>query len=272
VGRCPHIRQASFALLTVHRPLAILPKGNAMHLLTCSARRLAAGLTSRRRPSHRSALRHLIPLAGVAGLMILVSACASGSPHHANATRAQPRHITAAVAARSSAPATAASPPAPTTGSAVTTDSAGTTSSTAAGTPGAAIPPAGRAHPVTAYVVNGTSGTVTPIQTATNTAGQAIDVQKYPYAIAITPNGKTAYVTNTLLNTVAPVSTATGTVGKPISAGPAQVIAITPNGKTAYVANTGSGTVTPIFTATNTAGRPIPVGSFPWDIAITPNG
>src|ERR1035438_1364711 len=50
---------------------------------------------------------------------------------------------------------------------------------------------------VIAYVVNQASGTVTPIRTATNTAGKAINVKQFPYAIAITPNGKTAYVTNT---------------------------------------------------------------------------
>jgi hypothetical protein len=107
-----------------------------MHLFACSACRLARSLTSGRRQSHRSALRHLIPLAGAAGLMILVSACASGSPHPANATGAQPQHTTKAAAAASPrAAATAASPPAPTaspptTSSPGTTGSTGTTSST----------------------------------------------------------------------------------------------------------------------------------------------
>jgi YVTN family beta-propeller protein len=40
----------------------------------------------------------------------------------------------------------------------------------------------------------------------------------------------------------------------------------------AYVANSGSDTVTPIELATNTAGTPIPVGTFPDEVAITPNG
>ena len=57
---------------------------------------------------------------------------------------------------------------------------------------GAAVVPASAArpaHPVTAYVVNFNtgSGTVTPIRTATNTAGKAIAVGKHPLAIAITP-------------------------------------------------------------------------------------
>ena len=56
------------------------------------------------------------------------------------------------------------------------------------------------AHPVTAYVVNmgmcDGGHTVTPIDTATNTALRAINVGKGPDAIAVTPNGKTAYVVN----------------------------------------------------------------------------
>jgi len=139
-----------------------------------------------------------------------------------------------------------------------------------AGTAGAAASPACRTHPVIAYVVNQMSGTVTPIRTATNTAGKAINVQKYPYAIAITPNGKTAYVASTLLGTVTPIRTATGNVGKPIKVGQGpEVIAITPNGRTAYVVSEASGTVTPIFTVTNTAGKPIKI---PYSSSYSPSG
>lgn len=40
---------------------------------------------------------------------------------------------------------------------------------------------------VTAYVVNSGSDTVTPISTATNTAGKAIKAGSEPWVIAITP-------------------------------------------------------------------------------------
>ena len=57
-----------------------------------------------------------------------------------------------------------------------------------------AITPDGK----TAYVVDGADhpgwGTVTPIATATNTAGKPIRVGAVPQAIAMTPDGKTAYV------------------------------------------------------------------------------
>jgi YVTN family beta-propeller protein len=130
------------------------------------------------------------------------------------------------------------------------------------------------ASPVTAYVVNDGSGTVTPIATATDTAGPPITVGTFPRAIAITPDGKTAYVVNDgLSGTVTPIATATGTAGPPITVGRnPYAIAITPDGRTAYVANLESGTVTPIATATGTAGPPITVGTNPIAIAITPDG
>jgi YVTN family beta-propeller protein len=140
-----------------------------------------------------------------------------------------------------------------------------------AGTAGAAASPACRTHPVIAYVVNQMSGTVTPIRTVANTAGKAINVGKYPYAVAITPNGKTAYVVNTFLNTVTPIRTATGTAGKPVPVGSEPwAVAITPDGRTAYVVSNGSDTVTPISILTGRAGKPISVGSAPISIAITP--
>jgi YVTN family beta-propeller protein len=111
---------------------------------------------------------------------------------------------------------------------------------------------------------------VTPISTATNTAGPPIPVGRFPDAIAITPNGKPAYVANgDGTGTVTPITTATNTAGPPITVGnDPRAIAITPNGKTAYVANQGSDTVTPISTVTNTAAPPIAVGNGPYAIAI----
>jgi YVTN family beta-propeller protein len=137
-----------------------------------------------------------------------------------------------------------------------------------AGSPGSA---AGPGSPVTAYVANFDSGTVTPIATATNTAGSPITTGNQPFDVVITPDGKTAYVANQGSGTVTPIETATNTAGSPITTGSEPgAIAITPNGKTAYVGNYASATVTPIATATNTAGPPIPVGTEPLAIAITP--
>ena len=49
--------------------------------------------------------------------------------------------------------------------------------------------------------------TVTPIDTATGTAGSPITVGSNPIAVAITPDGSTAYVANLTGNTVTPIDT-----------------------------------------------------------------
>ena len=79
--------------------------------------------------------------------------------------------------------------------------------------------PAGPATPVTAYVANSGSNTLTPIATATNTAGPPIPAGSVPENIAITPDGRTAYVANVLSGTVTPIATATNTAGPPIPVG-----------------------------------------------------
>ncbi|MFI5287671.1 MAG: PKD domain-containing protein [Candidatus Dormibacteria bacterium] len=122
-------------------------------------------------------------------------------------------------------------------------------------------------------MANQNSNSVTPIDTATNTAGTAIAVGTSPGPIAITPDGKTAYVVEYQSNSVLPITLATNTPGTPIAVGtfPAG-IAIAPDGKMAYVTNEMSNTVTPVNIATNTVGRAIPVAGGPYGIAITPDG
>jgi YVTN family beta-propeller protein len=137
-----------------------------------------------------------------------------------------------------------------------------------------------------AWVVNqsvrtAAKGSVTPIDTATNTVIKNIPVSRNTTAVAITPDGKTAYVALNALRpggrgAVIPVSTSTYRAGRPIKVAsilPATML-ITPNGKTLYAGDWDSGTVIPIRTATNTAGRPIKTGANPFAIAmaITPDG
>ena len=82
---------------------------------------------------------------------------------------------------------------------------------------------------MTAYVANQDSGTVTPIRTAANTALPAITVGIWPFAIAVTPDGRAAYVASDLSGTVTPIRTATNTALKPIKVGRwPDAIAITP--------------------------------------------
>jgi YVTN family beta-propeller protein len=84
-----------------------------------------------------------------------------------------------------------------------------------AATAGAPASGARPACPVTAYVVNTGSDTVTPINIATGKAGKAIKVGSAPDAIVVTPDGKTAYVANSGSDTVTPINAATGKAGRP---------------------------------------------------------
>jgi len=80
-----------------------------------------------------------------------------------------------------------------------------------------AITPDGK----TAYLANGASSTVTPINLATNTPGKPINLGGKPGAdaIAISPDGTTAYVANQPSSTVTPIDLAAGTPEKPIKIG-----------------------------------------------------
>jgi len=132
---------------------------------------------------------------------------------------------------------------------------------------------------------------VTPISTATNTAGPqiALGPTAAPFwmgggqAMAITPDGTMLYVAynragGTQVSYVVPINTATNTALPRIDTGRTLAsVAITPDGKTAYVTRIRTrnglyipGKVIPIDTATNTAGTSILVDVLPTVIAITP--
>ncbi len=128
------------------------------------------------------------------------------------------------------------------------------------------------------YVANSGDGTVTVIDTVTNTVvGSPITVGDTPTSIAITPDYKTAYVTNRGSNSVTPITLATNISGEAISIGVGtfspQVIAITPDGTTAYVANRDDDSVVRINLVTNMLiDNPITVAPDSFGIAITPDG
>lgn len=121
---------------------------------------------------------------------------------------------------------------------------------------------------VTAYVANKGSNSITPIDVATNTAGEAIAVPGPPIQMEIAPDGTFAYVaiagSEPQMDEVVPIdlTTSPATVGAAIKLTPqAQPhwIAFTPDGTTAYVVGNGNSTLTPITVATGTAGTPIQV-------------
>jgi YVTN family beta-propeller protein len=150
------------------------------------------------------------------------------------------------------------------------------------------------------YVINyvdgnpGT-GTVSVIQTSSNTVVATISGFSGPFSIAITPDGTRAYVTNFGSNNFAPIGTTvtaidlkTNTVIATITLGTQPAgLAITPDGRYVYVSNyntlykgpgftdltAGQGTVSIIETATNTVIPPtIVVGKSPAAVAIASNG
>lgn len=130
------------------------------------------------------------------------------------------------------------------------------------------------------YVTNVIDGTVSVINTATNTVeGQPIHVGKEPRGIAINPNGAAAYVTNFRDDTVSVINTATNSVTTTIALqqakekkGP-QGIAIAPkDGTKVYVVNGFDNSVSVIDTNTNSVLRTIRVGKEPQEIALTSDG
>jgi YVTN family beta-propeller protein len=123
----------------------------------------------------------------------------------------------------------------------------------------------------TAYVADGASSYVTPIDTATNTAGPPIKVGKWPEGddgVVITPDGRTVYAVNEASGTVTPINTATNRAGPSIRVG-AEPWQLAFAGNQAWVlclgpsAEPSTGSLTPISTVTNTAGPAIRLAGSP---------
>ena len=125
-----------------------------------------------------------------------------------------------------------------------------------------------------AYVANSNSGTVSVIDTATNTAVATIPVGNVPLGVAVTPDGTHVYVANVNDNTVSVIRTATNTVVKTIPVGLAPYgVAVTPYGTKVYVTNIDSADVSVLHRPGNTVVKTIPVGNFfPVGVAVTPDG
>jgi YVTN family beta-propeller protein len=123
-----------------------------------------------------------------------------------------------------------------------------------------------------AYVTNGGSifsnGTVSVIDTATNTVVATVTVGGFPAGVAVTPDGKLVYVANGRspppIGSVSVIDTATNTVVATVPVGNApEGVAVTPDGKHAYVANAISGNVSVIATPTNMVVATVAVGGGP---------
>lgn len=124
-----------------------------------------------------------------------------------------------------------------------------------------------------AYVTNKSAGTVTVIDTVTNTVVKTIAVGAGPDSIAVKPDGTTLYVASSTNNTVKVVNTSTGAVAKTISITKPSAMAINSSGSTLYVTSQDAGTVTKITTSTSAVSGTVklPAGSRPTGIVVSPD-
>jgi YVTN family beta-propeller protein len=123
------------------------------------------------------------------------------------------------------------------------------------------------------YAISDGPGTVSVIDTATNTVTGTIDLGGRPRGVAITSDGRHAYVTRRGSGGVSVIDTRTNRVTGTISVGGLpESVAITPDGRHAYVTNDAGGTVSVIDTRTNTVTDTLTIGGTLGSVAITDDG
>ena len=131
------------------------------------------------------------------------------------------------------------------------------------------------------------SGTVSVIDTATNTVVNTIEVGLHPCGMALSPSGDRLYVTNANSDTVSVIDTASDTVTKTLhvgQVGPGRVpvlgsspnaVTVSPDGRTLYVANAAENAVAvvdPETTSANAVRGLIPTGWYPTAVAMDADG
>jgi YVTN family beta-propeller protein len=123
-----------------------------------------------------------------------------------------------------------------------------------------------------AYISNFGDGTVSVIDTATNTVVATISVGGGPTGVAVNSDGSKAYIANHPSGPLAVIDTATNAVVASYNTGNGQGVGVTPDGAKVYVANTGSCAVSIIDTASNTMIQPLVADCYPVGVAIAPDG
>jgi len=139
------------------------------------------------------------------------------------------------------------------------------------GPSGVAVTPDGKK----VYVSNSDDGTVSVIDTATNTAASTVNVGNSSWGIAVNPAGTEVYVANlgdtesNLDGYVSVIDTAADRIIATVPAGKEPYkVAVSPDGTQVYVTNKGSNTVSIIDTATKEVLDSVTVGSQPWGVAF----
>ncbi len=124
------------------------------------------------------------------------------------------------------------------------------------------------------YVANslGSPGTVSVINSVTNTVVATIPVGALPQGVAITPNGQFVYVTNQNSGTMSKIDTSSNTVIATIPVGSSpKGVTVSPDGNSVFVVANGSLVRFSVSTNAPTGTFTLPIGE-PVDVAITPNG
>jgi YVTN family beta-propeller protein len=126
-----------------------------------------------------------------------------------------------------------------------------------------------------AYVTGSGVDAITPIDTATKTAGTSFSIGAAAAALGIAPNGNSAFVTLTYVARVWHLDLATDKSSARIAVkGVQSSIATTPNGKTVFTVHYDSNLVTAIDSATDTVQATIRLPRYcdAQGIAINPSG
>jgi YVTN family beta-propeller protein len=136
---------------------------------------------------------------------------------------------------------------------------------------GVAVNPAGAEVYVT--VGGPTAGSVSMIDTATNSVSGSVNVGANPVGIAVNSSGTLVYVANYFGNTVSVIDAATSAITATVSAGSYPMgVAVNPSGTRVYVTNLFSNTVSVIDTTTNIVTATVSVGNNPGLIVVSPDG
>jgi YVTN family beta-propeller protein len=125
-----------------------------------------------------------------------------------------------------------------------------------------------------AYVGSYWDGTISVIDTATNTVTAVIPTGRYPYAVAVNPSGTRVYVTKDYYGELAVIDAATNTVLSTVllpHTNPLGV-AVNPDGTRVYVSDFLNSTISVLDTATNTVIGEVLPGSNPYGLTVNPAG
>ncbi len=157
----------------------------------------------------------------------------------------------------------------------LTTDTTAATIPIAEGPPQYVVfTPDGRFAYVSVYdELHNTGNSVEVIDTATRKEVRSIPAEKFPYAIAMSPNGRQVWVPNHDANIISVIDTASNAVVQKIAVKPnPHSVAFSVDGRRAYVANHVSNVVTVIDTKNGAILAEIPAGHSPHSIAMSPDG